>query len=103
MFMQRVTLYPSLGKDVELRNALTEWVKKRQAQEIHVGLSMQLFNPEGTTFVTTTRFRDLAEFENFRRRNLDDSEFRAAVAKFVSLSRAPARFELFEVLVPLSA
>lgn len=101
MFIQRVSLYPSLGKDFELRDALTEWVKKRQAQEVQVGLSIQLFNPEGTTLVTTTRFRDLAEFENFRRRNLADPEFRTAVAKFASLSRAPAKFELYEVVVPL--
>ena len=101
MFVQRVSTYPSLGKEVELREALSEWVKKRQAQEINVGLSVQLFGPEGTVFVTTTRFRDLAELENRRRQNLADRDFQAAVAKFASLSRAPANFELFEVLVPL--
>ncbi len=52
-------------------------------------------------FVTTTRFSDLAEFENRRRTNLADREFQVAIAKFTSLSRAPAKFELFEVLVPL--
>ncbi len=101
MFVQRVSLCPSLGKESELRDMLTEWVKSRQAQEINVGLSMQLFNPEGTTFVTTTRFRDLAEFENQRRRNLADREFQANISKIGSLSRAPAKFELYEVLVPL--
>lgn len=100
MFTQRVSTYPSLGKDVELREALSEWVKKRQAQGIAVGFSVQLFSPEGTVFVTTTRFRDLAELENRRRQNLADREFQAAVAKFASMSRAPAKFELYEVLVP---
>ncbi len=101
MFIQRVSSYPSLGKDLELREALTEWVKKRQVQGLAVGLSVQLFNPEGAAFVTTARFRDLAEFENRRRTNLADREFQAATAKFASLSRAPAKFELFEILVPL--
>jgi len=101
MFIQRVSIYPALGKDSELRDTLTEWIKKRQSQGMNVGLSSQLFGAEGATFVTTTRFSDLAEFENRRRTNLADREFQAAVAKFTSLSRAPAKFELFEVLVPL--
>ncbi len=101
MFIQRVSSYPSLGKEFELRDALTEWVKKRQAKGLNIGLSAQLFNPEGATLVTTARFRDLAEFEDRRRQNLADPEFRATTAKFASLSRAPARFELYEVLVPL--
>ncbi len=101
MFVQRVSLYPSLGKEFELRDVLTEWVKRRQGQEINVGLSIQLFNPEGSTFVTSTRFRDLAQFEHQRRQDVADREWQAAVAKIASLSRAPARIELYEVLVPL--
>lgn len=101
MFVQRVSIYPALGKEPELRDALTEWVKKRQALRVAVGLSVQLFNPEGTALVTAARFSDLTEFENRRRTNLADREFQAATAKFASLSRAPAKFELFEILVPL--
>jgi len=100
MFIQRVSSYPALGKGVELRDALTEWVRKRQAQRMSFSLSVQLFNPEGQAFVITSRYSDLAEFENRRRTNLADREFQAAVAKFASLSRAPAKSELFEVLLP---
>ena len=101
MFLQRVSIYPAMGKDSELRDTLTEWIKKRQSQGMNVGLSSQLFGAEGTTFVTTTFFSDLAEFDNRRRTNMADRDFQAAVTKFNSLSRAPAKFELFEVLVPL--
>ncbi len=100
MFIQRVSIFPSPGKDVELGDALADWVKKRQAKGINVSLSVQLFNPEGIAFVTTTRFRDLAELENRRRQDRADREFQAALAKFASLVRVPARIELYEVLVP---
>ncbi len=100
MFIQRVSLYPSLGKEAELREALVEFTKRRQAKGINVSLSVQLFSHEGTAFVATSRFRDLAEFENRRRQNLADHEWQTAAAKFASLSRAPARSRLYEVLVP---
>ncbi len=103
MFIQRVHVYPAAGKEPELRAALEEWAKKRQAQGAVISLTVQLFNPEGTAFATTTKFRDLAELENRRRQNLADPMFQAAVAKFASLSRAPAKFELYEVLVPFKS
>ncbi len=103
MFIQRVHIYPAAGKEPELRAALEEWAKKRQAQGVVISLTVQLFNPEGTAFATTTKFRDLAELENRRRQNLADPAFQAAVAKFASLSRAPAKFELYEVLVPFKS
>jgi len=95
---------PALGKENELRAALEEeWVKKRQAQGIAISLSVQLFAPEGATFVITVRYRDLAELENRRRQKQTDPAFQAAVAKFASLSRAPAKSELYEVLVPFTS
>ena len=100
MFIQRVSSYPALGKESELRDALTEWTSKRQAQGAKVSLSVQLFGTEGATLVTTIRFNDLAEFENRRRTNLADRDFQAATTRFATMSRAPAKFELFEILVP---
>lgn len=104
MFIQRVRSYPALGKETEFRAALEELVKKLQAQGqaqgIAVSLSVQLFSPEGATFVATSRFRDLAELENRRRQTLADPAFQAAMAKLAPLSRAPAKFELYEVLIP---
>jgi hypothetical protein len=68
-----------------------------------ISLTIQLFNPEGPAFAITSKFRDLAELENRRRQNLSDPAFQSAVAKFASLSRAPAKFELYEVLVPFKS
>jgi len=100
MFIQRIHLYPAAGKEPELRTALEEWTKKRQAQGVMVSLTVQAFSAGGPAFAKTTKFRDLTEMENRRRQDQADPVFQAAVAKFASLSRAPVRSELYEVLVP---
>ena len=56
-------VFPLPARVSSFRAALEEWVKKRQGQGLDTSLSRQLFAPEGATFVITTRFRDLAEFE----------------------------------------
>jgi hypothetical protein len=62
-------------------------------------LSAQLYSLEGSTYVSSTKFRDLAEVESRRRQLEADSAYQAAVAKITSLSRAPAKWELYEVLI----
>ncbi len=99
MFIQRVRLYPTVGKGNEMRAALEELVKKLQTQGMTISLSADLYSSEGQTFVSSSKFRDLAELENRRRQLRTDSAYQAAVAKLTSLSRAPAKWELYEVLV----
>lgn len=100
MFIQRVYVYPAGGKEGELRSALEDWTKKRQAQGVVISLTVQIFGSEGTAFAITSKFRDLAEFENRRRQNQADPAFQTAIVKVASLSRAPSKFELYEILVP---
>ena len=100
MFIQRVRTFPAPGKAPEFRTALEEWVKKRQGQGLDTSLSRQLFAPEGATFVITTRFRDLAEYEKLTSQIEADPAYQALVAKLAPLTRAAAKFELLEVLVP---
>lgn len=102
MFVHRVRVFPATGKVREVRAVLEEWVKKNQAQGLDTGLSRQLFAPDGATLVTTTRFRDLAEYENRTNQIEADPAYQPFVAKLAPITRAPARFELFEVLVPFS-
>ena len=99
MFIERVRIYPALGKEPELRAVLEEWVKKRQAQGMEFSLSVQLYAPEGATFVNSSKFRDLAEVETRRRQNQADPAYQAVAAKVASLSRIPAKRSLYEVLV----
>jgi hypothetical protein len=101
MYMQRVVSYPQPGKVLEMQQHLESWVKTRQGQGAKVGLSMQMFGPEGAAFGTTVRFNDLAELEQLRQRNRTNQAFLDYVAKLDSLSRLPTKVELLEVLVPL--
>jgi hypothetical protein len=100
MFIHRVRGFPSPGKVSEYRATLEEWVKKRQGQGINTSLARQLFAPDGATLVVTTRFHDLAEYENQTRKMEADPAYHALVAKLAPLSRAMSQFELMEVLVP---
>jgi hypothetical protein len=100
MFIHRVRGFPASGKVPEFRATLEEWVKKRQGQGIDTSLARQLFAPDGATFVVTTRFRDLAEYENQTRKMEADPAYQALVAKLANMTRAMAKMELMEVLVP---
>jgi hypothetical protein len=100
MFIHRVRGFPAPGKVPEFRATLEEWVKKRQGQGIETSLARQLFAPDGATFVVTTRFHDLAEYENQTRKMEDDPAYQALIAKLATLTRAMAKMELMEVLVP---
>ena len=101
MYIQRVSFFPHLGKEDELRQHLEAWLAKSQGQGGQAGLALQLFAPEGVVFVITVRFKDLTELEQRRQRNRTDREFQGFLAKNASLSRLPTRIELLEVLVPL--
>jgi hypothetical protein len=91
---------PSREKDV--RVALEEWVQTRHAAgRPQNGLARQLFAPEGTVFVHTARYADLAEYERFTLREVPE-ETRTLVAKVTPLLLAPARSGLYEVLVPFN-
>ena len=100
MFIHRVRGFPAPGKVPEFRATLEEWVKKRQGQGIETSLARQLFAPDGATFVVTTRFHDLAEYENQTQKMEADPAYQALVAKLAPLTRATAKMELMEVLVP---
>lgn len=99
MYMQRILVRPAVGKAPEVRSLLEERVKARQAQGVAQGLQATLFNPEGATFVATTRWEDLAKYEQDRGRNQGDPAFRAYQTKLAGLITVPPAPLLFEVLI----
>lgn len=101
MYLQRVLFHPQPGKETELQHHLEAQIKKSQALGMKIGLATLLFSPEGTTFVITIRFDNLAEFEKVRQRNSTDQAFQEFLTKGASLSHRPRRLELLEVLVPM--
>ncbi len=102
MYIQRVRIYPQLGKVREMGQHLESWVQTRQGQGAKIGLSLQAFAPEGVVFVITISLQDLAELEQLRVRNRADPAFMASQAKIQELSRQHPTIELLEVLVPLA-
>ncbi|HEY8742767.1 MAG TPA: hypothetical protein VIU62_06695 [Chloroflexota bacterium] len=101
MYMQRVRNYPQQGKEREMQQLLESWVQTRHALGRKVGLSTQLFDPEGAVFIITVRFNDLAELDQQRQRNRTDQAFQDFQGELGALIRRPTTFELLEVLVPL--
>ncbi len=101
MYMQRVRIYPQQGKEREVQQLIESRMQTGQALGRKVGLSMQLFAPEGAVFIINIRYNDLAELEQQRQRDRTDQAFQDYVGKLGALSRRPAALELLEVLVPL--
>ena len=97
-FNNRVSYYPAVGKNVPLRAALEERVKGAASRGGAQGLSVQRFPPEGTVFVITNRYPDLASWEAGVRRNAEGTA--AFGEKIASLLRQPNKQELFEQLIP---
>jgi hypothetical protein len=98
-FQFRITRYPAVGKWLELQALLEERAKAAQTGGFRM-LSRQMFGREGTTFVTSIGFQDLASLEAFIDNNDRDAQFRAYVEKVESLTARPSKTELFQVLVP---
>ncbi len=101
MYMQRVVIYPQLGKAFEMQQHLESWVKIRQAQGAKVGLSRQMIGAEGSVLVLTVRLNDLSELEQTGKRMDTDQAFRDFLIKLGTLSRIPVKTELLESLLPL--
>jgi len=95
-----VTRYPAVGKWLELQALLVERAKAAQARGWRM-LRRQVFGREGTVFVTSIGFQDLASLEAFMENNERDAQFLAYNEKVESLVARPSKAELFQVLVPL--
>jgi len=98
-FQFRITRYPAVGKWLELQALLVERAKAAQGGGFRM-LSRQMFGREGTSYVRSIGFQDLASLETFMENNEQDAQFRAYNEKVESLTARPSKTELFQVLVP---
>ena len=101
MYVQRVSVYPQLGKEREMRHHLEAWVKTGQGQGRKIGLSAAMFAAEGTVFVITVRLNDLGELEQQRQRQRTDQAFQEFLTKSSALSHRALKVELQEVIVAM--
>jgi hypothetical protein len=98
MFIQRITISPTMGKGRDLRALTEERVKKGQAQGQLISLATPVFGDDMGSLVITVRFNDLAGLEKLRAQNAADKEFQEYIGKVNAISTA--KFELLDVLIP---
>jgi hypothetical protein len=96
-----VRIYPTLGKEAEVRAFMTDWVKHAQAQGERASLLQRIYSSEESMLAVRREYDDLAAADARRRDNLADADWRARVETLNSLIREPLRQALFEPIVPL--
>ena len=99
MIMSVRTHRPALGKQAELRAALTEWVRTRQSEGADTSLTRRIYNTEAPAFHTATRFPDLAAMDEGRKRVESSKAFGPFQERQIGLLAAPASVRVYNVLV----
>ena len=96
-----VRIYPTLGKEAEVRAFMTDWVKHAQDQGERASLLQRIYSSEGSMLAVRREYDDLAAADVRRRNNLGDADWQSRVTKLNTLIREPLRQALFEPIVPL--
>jgi hypothetical protein len=102
MYVLRVEVYTKVGHGHEVQSALEEWVRGRQGKQPSFMLTRRVLSSEGFALAVTSRYRDLAEYEQVARKVEADSAFHSALGKIEGLIEGPIRYELYEVVVPFA-
>ena len=98
-FTHGVRLIAARDKEMELRQALEDFVQARQAEGARVaGIHRRLFPTEGPTFLIFLAYQDLSEYEATVRERPES--IRNLIAKTNPIIAAPPRQQLFQVIVP---
>jgi hypothetical protein len=96
-----IRIYPTLGKEAEVRAFMTDWVKHAQEQGEQVALLQRIYSSEGSVLVALRRYDDLAAADARRRENLADADWQGRVATLNTMIREPLQQTLAEPIVPL--
>lgn len=97
MYVQRVMLSPSRGKANQLRSALEERVRARQAAGVRTGLSQIIFGAD-QPFVIVIAADNLAGLQAIRDRGRDDPDFQALITRVDGLIDRSPDISLIETL-----
>ena len=100
MFMLRHRVYATLGKEAEVRDFMTDWVRHAQEEGESVALAQRIFSSEGPVLVVARRYDDLVALDERRRANQADADWQARVVRLSAMIREPVRQTLEESLVP---
>ena len=96
-----VRIYPTLGKEAEVRAFITDWVKHAQEQGERAALLQRIYSSEGSMLAVLRQYDDLAAADARRRDNLADADWQARVARLNTLIRGPLQQALAESIVPI--
>jgi len=99
MIVQRVRIYPAFGKEAEVRDFMTEWVKSAQGQGERLGLAQRIFSSEGPALIVPRWFSDVAAADARRRENAVDSDWQGRLAKLSGMIREPVRQTIEDIVV----
>ena len=97
-YFHSATVRASAGNGNEVRAALVEYVKSRQADGKRVALHGQVLSTTGATFVVTQTYETLSEYEIEHVTNSPPGLAELG-AKIKSVMQSPAEFEMYEILV----
>jgi len=103
MITVRVRIYPTLGKEADVRAFMTDWVKSAQGQGEKLGLAQRIFSSEGSMLMVPRRFDDLAAADARRRETVGDAAWQERLAKLSTMIREPVRQSIEEsVIAPVT-
>lgn len=100
MYRQVTRIQPALGKGLEVRGMLADWVREDQARKKRrVGLGQRIFSSEGATLIVTRLAESLDELESIRKESLADADFQTRAAALAPNLGEPVKTAVFESIV----
>ena len=96
-YFHRTTIRGAAGTANELRAVLEEFVKARQAEGSQAGLTRQVVSATGPTFIITSAFATLSEYES-EYITKSPPALATLAQKFKGLVQSPAEQVMYEIL-----
>lgn len=104
MYTRRAVFFPAAGQTGEMRALLEELVRRRQEQGFRANLLRAEFSQDFPAFTLSTQVEDMDALEAHSRASRTDQEDPAhavATRSLAEAARAPVRYELYSVVVPM--
>ena len=100
MYLQRISYYPNLGKEREVRTLLEDELNRRRNLGARGSLAVALTYEDGPYFTVTYLHESLSAYEEFRKRAVSEPDFRAHQPGLADMLRFPLKHEILELLAP---
>ena len=99
MWLERVTWYPQIGKQSEVRGIAVDIAKLlNEGGVIRTLITQVVAGPEAETIVGVAAYESLGDYEATLKARREDPQFQSVWAKMNPLLGAPTKRELVEVV-----